>query len=230
LAWLVRYKALRATAAKPGQEFLGPEDGPKALQQAIKTAKDFGVKLWGEGIPLAKQLPIIEGQFRPTVLLPEFARKFPVDDVIDIQDLDFRMHNRGEITNFEDDPAASDKKAASIIGNTAEWAVQAEFNQTLVATTPEKWHLYAMIRATLKPGAASQGVGLSAGIYDEAHPPEIIRQFFPLESLASDEYQLVDLGVKSVMKTSYVWFAPQLNPAVQKFYIDRVILIRENDE
>lgn len=230
LAWLVRYKGLKSEASQPGQEFLGPNDGPKALQQAVKTAKDFGVGLWGEGMPLEKHIPVIEGQFRPTVLLSEFARKFPVDDVIDIQDLDFRMHNRGVVTFFEDDPAASDKKAASIIGNNAEWAVQAELNQTPVATTPEKWHLYAMIRATLKPGAMNDGIGLSIGIYDDTHPPaQITSEVFPLKSLASNEYQIIDLGVKSVMKTSYVWFAPQLNPAVEKFYIDRMILIRENN-
>ena len=229
LAWLLRYRVLKSAAAASGQEFLGPSDGPQALARFVKEAKRLGIEFWGEATPLEKQLPLIELQFRPLVPLPEFAKAFGEEDVIDIQELDFRMHERGKVTAFVDDPAASDKKASSIIGDTNAWAVQVEFNQTPLPDTPEKWHLYAYIRAKLHPGAsAAGGVGLNAGIYDDTHvPAAITSQPIALQSLAGDNYHLVDLGVHAVRNSSYIWFAPQRNPNVEHFYIDRVILIRD---
>lgn len=229
LAWLVRYKALKAAAAQPGQEFLGPADGPKALAQFVSQAKGYGVELWGEAFPLEKQLPVIEAQFRPVVALPDFARKFAPEDVIDIQDNDFRMHERGKVTEFVDDAASSDGKVATIIGDTHDWAINAEFYTTDVSPDPENWHIYALARADLKPGAKAEGIGFNAGIYDDVHTPKAITsQTIPLSELVGTGYKLIDLGVKSVRRTSYLWIAPQKNPAAAKFYVDRVILVREN--
>ena len=133
----------------------------------MKTAKSFGVELWGEAFPLEKQLPVLEAQFRPIVDLPAFAQKYAPEDVIDIQDNEFRMYERGRVTDFADDPAASDKKSATIIGDTHEWAINAEFATTDVANEPEDWHIYALVRATLKPGAAAPAPQVQAPVAAE---------------------------------------------------------------
>jgi hypothetical protein len=229
LVWLLRYRALRVVATKTGQEFLGPKDGPIAVNQFFDKAKGFGIKLWGEGTPLDSQRMMLEGQVDPAAPLPEFATKFPEENVVDIQDRAISL--RAEpVSRYEDDPLASDGKAVSTRGDSVEWALQADLNQGLSSVNSENWHVYAMVRAELKPGAGAKGLGLDAGIFDDTHNIRIGEKTFPLEGLGTTEYRPIDLGVFPLTKYGFVWFASKLNPAVEKFYVDRLILVREPDD
>lgn len=229
LVWLIRYRTLRAAADKTGGEFLGPKDPTLALNQFYETATRFGVKYWGERNPLESQRIILEAGLAPSSPLPEFARKYPEGDIIDIQDRAIALR-AVPVSSYEDDPLASDGKAVSTRGDSPEWALQAYLNNGITATDPAKWHVYAMVRASLKPGAVAKGVGLSAGVYDDTNMFHVTQQTFPLEQIATNEYRPIDLGVQTLNKYGFVWFASALNPAVDKFFVDRVILIRVTEE
>lgn len=229
LVWLVRYRALKAQSAKTGVEFLGPKDGTVALNEFFETAKGFGVTLWGEANPLESQRMILEAGIAPSAPLPAFAAKYPEGDVIDIQDRAINLRAL-PVSSYEDDPLASDGKAVSTRGDSPEWALQASLDLGITATDPSKWRVYAMVRASLKPGAAATGDGLDAGIYDDTNMIHIDQSTFPLDEIGVTEYRPVDLGVHTLNKYGFVWFASKLNPAVEKFFVDRVILIREREE
>jgi len=89
------------------------------------------VRDWGEGVPFDSQLPRLNALFAPPVDLPEFVKKYPASDVIDLQPVTMSLYRKGELSNIEDDPLASGKSAATIIGTTNKWAVQANVSRVL---------------------------------------------------------------------------------------------------
>lgn len=227
LAWLLRYRALRAEADKTGKEFLGPKDAPLALNTWFDDLKALGVTKWGEGTPLESQRMMMEGTIAPAAPLPSFAQGYAPEDIIDIQDRTIAL--RAEpVSRYEDDPLASDGKAVSTRSDSYEWALQAYLSQGISTVNSEDWHVYAMVRAGLKPGGEAKGEGIDIGIFDDTNNIRIGEKTFPMEGIGTTEYKPVDLGVFSLNKYALVWFAGNLNPAVDKFYVDRVILIRES--
>jgi hypothetical protein len=226
LAWLLRYRNLRVEADKNGKVFLGPKDAPLAVKAFFDNAKAFGIKQWAENLPLESQRMMLEGQVAPAAPLPEFAKAYSEGDVVDIQDRLISL--RAEpVSRYEDDALASDGKAVSTRGDSYEWALQAYLSNGISSVNDENWHVYAMVRAGLKPGAELKGLGIDAGLFDDTHNIRIGEKTFPLEGLSDKEYRPIDLGVFPVNKFVEMWVASKLNPAVEKFYVDRVILIRD---
>lgn len=226
IATLYRYNILKRAAAREGKEFLGPQYPHAAMAEFISTAKAFGMRDWTERISFEQQIPYLEAMFVPPVPLPDFAQKYPAADVIDIQQGNFSLYSPGILSSLENDAAASDGKAAGIVGDTNEWAIQAQLAQFLDAS-PSKLHVYALARVDAKAGAPPTGAALECGIYDATNSKRISQQTVPMNQIAGAAYQRIDLGVHQLNNGMYIWFAPTRNPAVEKVYVDRVILIRE---
>ncbi len=226
IAVLYRTPTLKRAAANSGKKFLGPEDSHAAMTKFISDAKGFGIRDWGEGVPFDTQLDRLNGMFSPPVDLPAFAAKLPISDVIDFQPATMNLYRKDDLTKLEEDPLASGNRAASMIGDTNEWALQVNVSSALEGTS-EKWHVYAMARVETDANAPQTGAGFSAGAYDYGNKKAIFEKTIPLAEVAKAEYQIVDLGVQELNGSSYIWFAPTRNPAVKKVFLDRVLLIRE---
>ena len=226
IATLYRYNILKQTAAREGKKFLGPQDPNIAMTQFIETAKAYGLRNWTEGGSFEKKIPYLEGMFAPPVPLPEFAKQYPAENVVDIQQHDYSLHAEGRLSFLETDAAASNGKAASIVGTTNAWAIQARLGKFLDAS-PVKWHVYAMARVDTKAGEPQTGSGLAGGIYDVTNRKYVGQVAIPIKEVAGSTYQRIDLGVHQLSGGMYIWFAPTQNPAVEKVYVDRIILIRE---
>jgi hypothetical protein len=226
IAMLSRYTLLKQTATREGKEFLGPKDPNAAMTQFIADAKLFGMRNWTEGGSFAQKIPSLEDMFAPPVPLPDFAQGHPDGDVIDIQEGNIYLYRQGTLTDIAKDAAASNGKAASITGDTNEWAIQAKLGKFLDAS-PDKWHIYAMARVDANAAVAQTGAGFQSGVYDTDNRKAINQITIPLKDVAGSNYQKIDLGAFPLSGSMYIWVAPTQNPAVTKVYLDRLILIRE---
>jgi hypothetical protein len=223
---LYRYNILKQEAAREGKEFLGPQDPSAAMTGFISTAKSFGIRNWTASRSFEQQIPLLENMFASPVHLPDFAKDHPAADVIDIQEGKYVLYLQGTLSDIVTDPAASNGKAASIVGYTNEWALQVPL-ENLVGASPDKWHIYLLARADVKAGALQTGTGLSSGLYDQTNRKFVSNTTVPLKEIAGTQYQRIDLGVQQLSGDIYFWVAPTRNPVVDKIYVDRIILIRE---
>jgi hypothetical protein len=224
---LYRYNILKQEASRESKEFLGPQDPNAAMAEFISTAKEFGIRNWKESGSFEQQIPILKGMFAPPVPLPDFAKGYAPADVIDIQEGKFSLWLQGKLSDFADDAAASNGKAAGIVGDTNEWAIQAQLGKIL-GTSSDQWHIYIMARADIKAGTPQTGMGLSCGVHDTTNRKSVSSQTFLLTEVAGGTYKKIDLGTHQLNGGMYIWIAPTNNPAVNKIYVDRIILIREN--
>ncbi len=226
-ARLHQFQALRREAATIGQQVPGNNDARQAMQQWVEAARGYGVRNYKEGVPFETQVPLLLSMNVPPVELPEFAKMRRPEDVIDLQAGEFNLFKRGTESRLEPDESAASGMAASIIGATSAWAIQADLNRFLKSNEREKWRVLAMARVAMKPGIKPKGGAFQSGVYDLKNRVAISSNYIPWGNLAGSVYQCVDLGTVSLDGGMYIWFAPLNDPAVEKIYIERVILIRD---
>lgn len=226
IATLYRHKILTQEAQLTGKPFLGAQEPTEAMTQFITAAKAFGLRKWSESANFADQIPFLEDMFKPAAPLPDFAQGFPAMDVIDIQERTFTLYSQGSESAFVDDPTASNGKAASIIGDTNKWAIQAPLGNYLDNST-DQWQVYVMARLDAKADAPQNGGGFSCGIYDVTNSKFVKDTTVTVAKIAGTQYHAVDLGVNQLSDGMYIWAAPTRNTAVEKVYVDRIILIRK---
>lgn len=223
---LYRYNVLRQESARTNTAFLGPQDPNAAMTDFIEAAKSLDMSRWKEGKSFKAQIPNLQRMFAPPQPLPDFAKVYPPQDVVDLRSPVFRLYRSGSITQLEKDTAASGGIAASILGTTNQWGIQVDLSRSL-DTNDDQWHIYAMARVEINDGTSQTGAGFQSGIYDVTNRELVNRMTIPLQDVAGSVYQRVDLGVHQLNGGMYIWFAPTRNPAVKKVYVDRIILIRE---
>ena len=161
--------------------------------------------------------------------LPDFAKQYPVGDVIDIQQADFKLFKEGEVSEIVEDAVASDKKAARFPGDVPAWSVQVHLGKIL-KTHGGKWQVNAMVRIAKKEGTEISGLGVSAGTHDEVNKKGLGTVTVAFEMISGDYYHQIDMGVHAINAGMWVWVGPAAsasNPSVDKIYVDRIILIRQ---
>jgi hypothetical protein len=137
------------------------------------------------------------------------------------------LYRKGTLSELEQDDKASGNSAASIVGDTNEWAIQAKLSHFLDSSGADKWHIYALTRVDFKDGAKPEGIAFQSGVYDTTNRASISSKSIPVTQVQEDKYQRIDLGAYPLTSGMYIWFAPVRNAAIEKIYVDRVILIRE---
>jgi hypothetical protein len=127
-------------------------------------------------------------------------------------------------TKLEEDPLASDGVAVSMPGNTPVWGIQ----MNLGFLPPEgKWKMYFRIRISLK----NKDIGLIDKVKFAfrygVHP--LTRGHFGLiTNFIDEEYHTVEVGTFKRNKNAGLWIAPPNNDVVEKIYVDRVFIVKEN--
>lgn len=163
LARLYRFNTLQRVAVASNVKLLGEADPNKALEEFIKTAQEYGAGMFSEGETFAAKIPSLRAMFTPPVELPEFAKQYPAHEVVDVQPEGYTFYQKGTLTELEKDPAASNGSAASMVGDTNEWAIQASLGRALDGFAEGKWHIYALARVVAK-GAPLPAIPFQSGI------------------------------------------------------------------
>lgn len=227
LARLYRFAALQEESGKSGKTLLGNPDPREGMEQFISRAKGFGLQNLREASPgLEIDLGRLRSMFDPVIPLPAPFDKLAKEDVIDMQPGGYNLYEQGKVSFLETDEASLSKRAASIIGDSMDWAIQVPVGLYLNTNQPQQWHVYAMARVTLKPGAAAEGIGFRSGQYDNDGRSTITYDDAMAADVSGPGYHLVDLGVRTFKPSVALWFAPTRNPAIEKVYLERVILVR----
>lgn len=227
LAWVYRYNKLKPLAQRDKKEFLGPSD-PRAALAAIKEqALQYGDICFTDNGAYHEVIPILSGLFSKAAGLPDFAKECDPNEVIDLQQNSFYLYRKGEISGTVADDQASDGEAAYINGDVNDWAAQALLSWAFEGTSKTRCQIYAMVKLVPKENGRLTGNGVNCGVYDGLLEKSLKTETIPAESFRNGEYQCVDLGTHEVDGKTYVWFSPTLNPAIEKIYIDRVILVRK---
>jgi hypothetical protein len=233
LARLYQFQSLKRAAQRQGEvsaqekELLGNLDAQQAMKELVASARAFGIVNFKEGISFESTVPQLLSMNPPAVELPDFARGLPPVDVIDLQAGEFGLHGRGTICDLEPDANASGGLAASIIGATSDWAIQADLHRFLVNSDSGKWHVYALARAEVKAGQTPENIALQCGVYDSVNRVRVSDTYIPAAQIRGDTYQRIDLGVNTLNGGMFIWFAPVSDLAVKKVYVERILLIRE---
>lgn len=230
LALFNRDKALRAAAVREGKEYLGPKDPQAALADVLTAARSYGVT---EAF-LGTQIPRLTERLAP---LPEFAKAFPGEDVVDLQPHTFRLNKPGTNTAKEKDSGASAGSAASMMGAANEWDIQIPAGDSLDTLT-DSWRMYAVMRLEKNPtppaDARPTGLAFAAGMFDPAVDRRVVNGegkeyvVVPVAQMSEPGYQVIDLGVYKITGAeTYIYFQSPGNAAISKIHLDRVLLIRQ---
>ncbi|KEQ28939.1 hypothetical protein N180_15435 [Pedobacter antarcticus 4BY] len=138
----------------------------------------------------------------------------------------FDFYQEGRLAEVVSDVEASDKKAASILGSTNEWAVRVNLNGFDEAIFKEKVKINCFMKINLNAEnrKIDQKSTVSVGVYDEVHKKYLISKEIPIADLIGG-YRKVSFGKMYLMPNYIIWFSVNAqNKEVQRFLIDKVEL------
>jgi len=233
-AWILRYNTLHQLSVAEQKYFSGPENISAFVGQFIATAQGFGIANIEEHKSFEDYIPTLQARFaKPAPLPDELKNKVPpheyFQNVLDVQDINLDLILNGGQVSVVDDPQASDKKAARIIGTTKDWVVKYRLQDIPSSFLKDDlWQCYAVIRIEKNPESTLSGNAFNCGIYDYTNRKTIITMTPSVAGFADGEYHLVDLGAHTLTPGIYIWVTSVNNPAVSAVYVDRIILIRNN--
>ncbi len=227
--WIVRYAPLKRQAQTQNIAFDGPQDLAVFGEEFLKANEEFHTSQWKEGAQWKEYVPslqrrLVQAKVTP---LPAGVSVKTGTPVLDIEDNLFTLYRAGDLSSLVDDPKAGDGKAARIVGNTNEWAVQwrPDDDDDFLKAAP--WHCYLRIRVEAKPGAPLEGTAFTCGIYNVEESKSVTATQGALKDYADGAYHLIDLGVQPLKPGVYFWAAPAGNQNVTAIYIDRIFCVRE---
>jgi hypothetical protein len=221
--WLWRWNGLRRVAKLEGKPFRGPADPLPALDEMIEIARENQTDRWCEWHPLDERIEAIRARLAESVNPPVQVDGLDETAWVDFQDSAFQIAVRGGLARRIEDPAASDGRAVRMPGGHREWAVRVTLSEDLTVGNP--WRVYIVVRSE---GPATDGPGLSAGIYDGGAGQGVTSRRVAVERVKSPDYQTIDLGAHRLDGNMCIWIAPPERPdEVEHIYIDRVFLVRE---
>ncbi len=229
-AWILRYKVLQREAQQMNVAFEGPESLAQLITDFVDTAREFKTSQRGEGQPFELYAALLLNRAQalaaPRAPQPDFARDRKEEDVIDAQELDFRFYNEGIIVSVVDDPAASNGRAARMIGDTNIWATQFAFDESDEFLQEGVWHCYAYVRVQPRQDAAP-GPALGIGLYDVMNKKELATITKTLAEVGGAEYKVVDMGRHALHSQMYFYVSPPNRADIESVFVDRFLLIRE---
>ena len=127
-------------------------------------------------------------------------KNFGILDVYprDIHEDRMRYHKRHVNADIENDPAASNGKAAMMIGNRS-WSVQYLFPKNFI---PGTYRISAAIRSDVP---AVDGVRFSIGIYDQKRKQVRRYKMISAKDVSGEKYKLIELGTWPVEPDCYLY-------------------------
>lgn len=228
-AWIQRYKALRREVALAGGDSEMPGDMKAFTADFVKTAREFGADQYRENGKFEEYATSLLTRFESPAPLPDFARGLPANDVIDLQESEFRLISIPGNVGMAEDTLASNARAAWTSGKIKDWLLQIPLNEDAAFLGTSHWRCYAIARVDAK-GGATPGPVLSAGLYDVKNKVEPANLTRTLADMAAGEYRALDLGTHRLHPDMYFWVAGHGRDDIEKVYVDRLVLVREGTD
>ncbi|MBR5023787.1 MAG: hypothetical protein IKX48_01880, partial [Victivallales bacterium] len=109
-------------------------------------------------------------------------------------------------------------------GNYPDWLVQCDLHEGYDIT--KKWKARLRVRIEAK---AKDGVGLNFGVYDQQDKKGLYSKKIAISEFDGNNYTVIETPYFNLGHKMYLWFSPPDRPLdeVEKVFIDRVILLRE---
>ena len=156
--------------------------------------------------------------------VPEDLSSIRKDSTAECVNVPLSLMGRGKWTMEEKDALASNGKAAKLLTNHAQWAIQAKM--TLLARYGKgPWALYARVRVKARADLPLTAGLFQAGCQNGLNVPP---QFIQRQNIPDDKYTWVKVaGPLTPTETAYVWFAPLNNPDdMEAVFVDLVVAIQ----
>jgi len=142
---------------------------------------------------------------------------------IKIEQGKFVFYRKGYATNIRYDENAEDKLAATISGESNDWAIQ-YILKDLDPIQSARFDVKASLRVVVKKLSNSNSK-INFGVYDPVLNKEVIKKEIAIEKLISSDYVVSDLG-EIELKTGYIiWFSIAASKnEVDHLFIDNITL------
>jgi len=239
MAWLYRARALKKVATATGKEFLGPQDPYREVFVFDESARYYGVGEYGEKRDYREEIERLKMLHLPSTPLPaaifgKLREGVNVEkDVIDTRPLDWHLIQLGKWITVVDDPNATNKRAARVVGSVKDWAIQYNLiNYSPELFGQERWRVFVLARVETtgkEPESKAVQMGLWGRGKDGAPGTgQLLLLDKTVADVADGQYQLFDLGAHEISADAYVYVAPVDNPNVTAIFVDRIVLIRES--
>jgi hypothetical protein len=192
-----------------------------AVREWAKRARDAGVQHFSEALVFEGYVPSLLGRVDrviPPELPPPGARLPPHQ--FDIQEDRFHLHRSPQLSHLVDDAAASNGRAAKIVGGTTDWAVQFHVPSDLAARGP--WDCHLVVRADAE---RKQGIAFRFGVHDVRHRV-VAMDDAPMYVAGDGAYHIYTLSVDELTDKMYFWLAAPGDAGVKAVYVDRIFLSR----
>jgi hypothetical protein len=218
-AWLVLHRPLKIESRIRNEEFLGPDTYTKDMENFFERLKKYKVKR-------------IDRKFTNEAYQRELIPlKIPnhriTSNSITIQQEDYKLYRQGSVTDIVRDRRASDKKAATITGNSKEWAVRVLIEDYSLAFKDELWRVSACVKVnpknhtSLRDLSAYVNMGMYNPLTKKSHPVVKI----PLSKLSQKKYLKAELPAVKLTGHEYFWFSLVDDKGeVEQFLLDRIEL------
>lgn len=221
--WLRNYQFYRTAAANADIPYVGPTDPITAWDTFTKECKKFKVSaldirtLRSKDDEFTKQGTIIKAAFTSLTDLPDFCKGIPEKQIFAFDDLCFTNTRNAGVR--VDDPAAVDGKATQM-------STKVDWNVNYTPGWTGKFHVYVSLRCDATDPEAK---ALGFGVYDPETKKSSLLKTLPAKDLMGKTYKWIDYGTVNFTDTAYFYFAHRHSPSVSQIYVDRVILIREDN-
>ncbi len=189
------------------------------LYEIKETIKREKIKGYSEGGKIENFLRVLELDRKASVPPQETIGLEKGKDWYDFQE--YTLTNCCG-TKLEYDSSASDGVAVSMPGNTTAWGIQLNLSYL----PKGKWKMYFRIRISLKNKDINLidkiKIAFRYGVY-----PLTRSHIGLITSFMDEEYHTVEIGTFE-KKNASLWIAPPGNDLVEKIYVDRVFIVRED--
>ncbi|MBO4526916.1 MAG: DUF4838 domain-containing protein [Victivallales bacterium] len=156
--------------------------------------------------------------------IPEICKNLPASrwDCLDIDQ--FRIYEINHRAFLDKDSGAEKGLVAWMRGNYPDWLVQCDLHEGYDIT--KKWKARLRVRIEAK---AKDGVGLNFGVYDQQDKKGLYSKKIAISEFDGNNYTVIETPYFNLGHKMYLWFSPPDRPLdeVEKVFIDRVILLRE---
>ncbi len=188
-------------------------------------ARAEGAKNWSEGQPFEAGINAMHAHCAEMIPpeIPAAGRKLP-ENQFDIPQDQFTLAGIGKWADLADDAKASDGKAARLIGNHVQWAVQYHVTgKTPGPIGPGPWRCYLVVRVDTKE---KTGNAFQFGVWDHDHA--VVQSGTSLDRFHDGEYHPVLITLNELKPDMYFWVAPfGDDKAVPNIYVDRIFFVRD---
>jgi hypothetical protein len=222
---LLRYDFAAETTKRNGDATAAVAEYRQRVRAWAAAAHAAGVRNQGELQSLESYVPSLEmraDEFSPPVLPPAGAAL--AEGEFDIQQDQFRLHQRPAKSDIVDDLSASDGKAAKMPGNQTDWAIQFHIPNDAPFLGEGPWSCYIVARCENISGQT--GEAFAYGMFAARGPIATSRASMPFA--ADGKYHTYAIRVERLEPGAHFYIAPLGTPdTVPSVSVDRIFIRRE---